>query len=147
MLRIGKLTDYAILIMTYLAREPEKTLSATQLAEALMLTAPTTSKILKILADAQLVKATRGAGGGYALASAADAITVLAVLEAMEGKVALTSCCEVESDCAMKSRCLTKENWKQINQVIYHLLNSLTIKEMLNPISVEQLLLGLADGK
>lgn len=147
MLRIGKLTDYAILIMTHLAREPEKTLSATQLADALMLTVPTTSKILKMLSDADLVKSTRGAGGGYCLALAVNTISILSVLEAMEGKLAVTSCCNQAHQCQMESKCTTKDNWKQINQFIYRLLSGVSIADMLQPLSMNQILAGLSDGK
>ncbi len=55
MLRIGKLTDYAMLIMSFMAKDPLYLMSATALAEALHLTAPTVSKILKMLGDANLV--------------------------------------------------------------------------------------------
>ena len=55
MLRIGKLTDYAMLILSQMAKDPHSILSATFLAEALHLSVPTVSKILKMLSDASLL--------------------------------------------------------------------------------------------
>ncbi len=68
MLRISKLTDYAIVILSYLALDSAKVLSAQQLAEATHLSLPTVSKILKILLAAKLLTSFRGTGGGYQLA-------------------------------------------------------------------------------
>ena len=103
MLRIGKLTDYAMLVISRLARANGIVLSATTLADEIHLTAPTVSKVLKILAEAGLVKGTRGAVGGYVLAKPAAEITVADIICAMEGDFAVTECCELESKCAINS--------------------------------------------
>lgn len=140
MLRIGKLTDYALLIMSQMARAPDSVLSATLLAETLHLTAPTVSKILKILSDARLVSSVRGAEGGYHLARNAAEITVAHIIAAMEGELAVTECAETTSCCALDSMCTMRKNWQEINKVIQSLLSRLTILDMLQPICLERLL-------
>lgn len=137
MLRIGKLTDYALLIMSQMAKDPNAVVSATCMAEALHLTPPTVSKILKILSDAGLVSSVRGAEGGYHLARVASSITVADIIAAMEGELAMTECCDNANGCAIDSSCTLRENWKKINKMVQALLGRFTIVDMLEPLSLQ----------
>lgn len=139
MLRIGKLTDYALLIMSHMAKEPEVVLSASFLAETLHLTTPTVSKILKMLTDASLLFSIRGAEGGYRLARSAAEISVADIIIAMEG-LALTECCENAEICALNSSCALRDNWQRINQMVQNLLDHITLVDMLKPLSIKNLL-------
>src|SRR3546814_1246562 len=92
MLRVTKLTDYATVVLTVLASEPDVVASAAGLAERAGLEAPTVAKLLKPLAQAGLVEAFRGANGGYRLARPAAGISLFELVEAMEGPLGLTEC-------------------------------------------------------
>lgn len=140
MLRISKLTDYATMIMSYLAHDPTEVVSATRVASAIHLSAPTVSKILKILSEAHLVKSFRGTGGGYQLARSAKDITMAEVVSALEGKVAMTECCAT-STCALDRRCGMKENWRMINRMIMTALSGLTLLDMTKPLHSHPLML------
>lgn len=142
MLRIGKLTDYATLIMSAMAKESARVQSAASLAAALRLSVPTVSKILKILSEAGLVSSVRGAEGGYHLARPANKITLADIIAAMEGGLAMTECCE-SSLCSFDSMCTMRNNWKKINKMVQSLLGKFTIIDMLQPLSTQ----GLSDGK
>ena len=85
MLRVTKLTDYATVVLTALAARPGDVLSAPELAELAGLEAPTVAKVLKPLAQAGLVDGFRGANGGYRLARDAAEISLVEIVEAMEG--------------------------------------------------------------
>ncbi|TAK72845.1 MAG: SUF system Fe-S cluster assembly regulator [Gammaproteobacteria bacterium] len=143
MLRIGKLTDYAMLILSQMAKEPHVVLSATSLADKLHLMPPTVSKVLKILSDGGLVSSVRGAEGGYHLAREAATITVSDVITAMEGQVAMTECCESPGLCGIDTLCTMRENWLKINSLISSLLRGLTIADLLKPLSPLQVIQGL----
>jgi FeS assembly SUF system regulator len=134
MIRLSKLTDYAMLIMSQMAKDPDSVLSAAVIAEALHLSLPTVSKILKILAEGGLVGSVRGVDGGYHLARSASEISVADVITAMEGNVGVTACCESSDLCAIQSMCTMKDNWRKINTVVYSLLAKLTICDMLKPL-------------
>lgn len=135
MLRISKLTDYALLILSQMARAPKSVLSAAQIAQSLGLNAPTVSKILKMLSDKGLVSSIRGSIGGYHLSRSADLITVADIISAMEGALAITECTHITNHCAINSVCTMRENWRKINQMIYTLLGSYTLEDMLSPIT------------
>ena len=140
MLRIGKLTDYAMLILNEMARDPESLISATALADTLSLSTPTVSKILKILAEASLVTSVRGAVGGYKLNKPAAKITLVEVIEAMEGDLTMTECCESTSLCALGTMCAMQENWVKINGLIKSMLARFSILDMVGPLSLEGVL-------
>lgn len=141
MIRIGKLTDYALLILSQMAKEPDSVLSATLLAETLHLSAPTVSKILKMLSDAGLVSSIRGAVGGYHLARPAAEISVADVIAAMEG-LAMTECCANAGLCAIDAMCTMRENWRTINQMVSSLLARFSIVDMTKPIQTHEVMHG-----
>jgi len=136
MIRIGKLTDYAMLVMSQIAKEPQAVLSASVLAELLHLSTPTVSKVLKMLSEAGLICSVRGAEGGYHLARQASGITVADIIAAMEGDLALTECCDSAGRCSINGMCVMKENWLKINKQIYSLLAGISIIDMLKPLSL-----------
>lgn len=135
MLRISKLTDYAMLIVNALVKSsPGEVLSANTIAKALHLTLPTVSKILKLLAEANIVVSTRGAEGGYQLARAPSQITIVDMITAIEGEMAVTTCCSQDEHCAIDSFCALRQNWRTINNKIRDLLAGLTILDLSRPI-------------
>lgn len=135
MLRISKLTDYAIIILSRLVFNGERVASAAWLAQEVHLALPTVSKILKILTEAELVTSFRGQGGGYQLARSPAEITVADVVSAIEGKLAMTECCASTYECALDSLCAIKENWRVINKMIYSVLAGLTLHDMIRPLA------------
>lgn len=135
MLRIGKLTDYAFIILSHLAADSNAIRSAAWVAEQSHLALPTVSKLLKILAEAGLVSSFRGQGGGYQLAKSALEVTVAEIVAAIEGKLALTECCTASNGCAIDAHCTIKENWRVINKMIFSVLAGLTLDDMIRPLA------------
>lgn len=134
MLKISKMTDYATLILSYLAILPNNISSAAEIAAEIHLSTPTVSKILKILLSQQLVHSLRGTGGGYKLARAADEITLKEIVGAMQGDIALTACCHTVNPCRLDALCGLKNNWRMIHQSMANLLSNITLQAMLQPL-------------
>ena len=130
MLKLGKLTDYATLVMTELAATPQATSSAHELADRSHVAAPTVSKLLRQLGQAGLVESARGVHGGYRLTRDAAAITVADIVVAVEGPVALTECAGSHSCCAIEHQCGVRGNWQLINSAIQRALESVTLAQM-----------------
>jgi len=133
MLRVTKLTDYATVVLTVLASRPGDVLSAADLAELAGLEAPTVSKLLKPLAQAGLVEGIRGVHGGYRLNQDAADISLIQVVEAMEGPLAMTECSQHDSQCTLASKCGVRANWRLINDVVAEALRGVTLAQMLKP--------------
>jgi FeS assembly SUF system regulator len=136
MLRMTRLTDYGIVLLTHFARDPERlTRNAPELAAAAHLPQPTVSKILKILAREGLLVPHRGAKGGFSLARPADEITVADVIGALEGPIALTECSTHGVDrCGIESLCPVITNWRRINRAVLEALRGITLADMASPL-------------
>ncbi len=133
MLRVTKLTDYATVVLTALAARPDDVLSAAGLAEQAGLEAPTVSKVLKPLAQAGLVEGFRGVNGGYRLARAANTITLVEIVETMEGPLGMTECSLHAGTCSIEASCGVRANWRRINDVVADALGAVTLADMLAP--------------
>ena len=131
MFRLSKLADYGIVIMTNLARRPDRQLSAADIATEIQIPQPTVSKIMKMLARAGLLTSHRGAKGGYGLSRRGSEITVAEVITAIEGPIALTACIEEgEGACDIERLCPARANWQRINDAIRGALDGINIEEM-----------------
>ncbi len=131
MLKISKLADYAVLIVVELSRSKDISLSATQVSEATGLQLPTVRKILKLLARASVLDAKRGADGGYILNRPPEHMNVLEIIEAMDGTMAITECCDQRGHCEVAG-CHMKPFWSQVNQHIRNTLRQLILSDVLN---------------
>ena len=133
MLRISKLTDYAILMMVELARDGEM-LSAHVLAERIHVEVPTASKVLKLLAGNDLLESYRGANGGYRVSRTAAEISVAEVIAAIEGPIAMTECSVEEGLCAQEDNCGLRSNWQRISLAVAQALRDVSLAEMSAPV-------------
>lgn len=130
MLRISKLTDYATVIMAVMAEQPEHLRTATALAEQTRIAAPTVSKLLKQLHRAGLVASTRGLHGGYQLARPATQISAAAILDALEGPVALTDCSAGHGNCGIEDTCRVSRVWQRLNLAIRRSLYDVSLAQL-----------------
>ena len=92
MLRLSKLTDYAVVVLVRLSRETEGCRPRPGIAATTGIPEPTVAKVLKTLAARGLVASQRGARGGYRLLRPLAAIPVADVIAAIDGPIALTAC-------------------------------------------------------
>ena len=130
MLRISKLTDYATVILAALAEAPERVQTATALSEGTRVAAPTVSKLLKQLQRAGLVTSTRGLHGGYQLSRPATQITAAAILDALEGPLALTDCAAGHGHCCIEETCRVGRAWQRLNSAIHRSLHEVTLAQL-----------------
>jgi FeS assembly SUF system regulator len=135
MIRISKLADYGIVLLTEFARDPENVVyNAKDLSAAAMLPLPTVSKLLKVLSRAELLVSSRGMKGGYRLARPPERISVAEIIGAVEGRVALTQCSEELRSCNREPICPLRSNWLRINQVVFEALSGLRLSQMVRPL-------------
>ncbi len=135
MFRLNRETDYGIVLLSCIAREPGASFSAAQLAERGGLPQPTVSKVLKLLARAGLLVSSRGARGGYSLARPAAAISVADIVTALDGPIALTECSpDGHGACSYLSHCHLNGHWAAINQAIRAALEGVTLADLGHPI-------------
>jgi len=134
MLRLTRVTDYGILLMTELARlegdVKDARLTTNYLALSTRVPAPTVSKILQSLLHVGLLDSVRGAHGGYRLARPASDISVREIIHCLEGHIALTECNLEQGECEQQPFCSTSNNWKRINTAIHQALEDISLADM-----------------
>jgi FeS assembly SUF system regulator len=147
MFRVSRLTDYATVVMTCIAAHPDDVLSTAQIAEEARLELPTVSKLLKSLGHAGLVESFRGVNGGYRLARPAQEISLAAIVEAMEGPLAMTECSLGDGQCEREAQCGVRGSWQQINHVLDNALRTMSLADMLRPIAPPAATVALTELK
>jgi FeS assembly SUF system regulator len=131
MLRMSKLTDYGLVVLTHMALDGAPTVrTALELARASRVPVPTVAKILKELCRSGLVTSHRGRRGGYSLSRPASEISVASVVEALEGPVALTECSTEVGGCSLEPVCLAKSHWGPISRAIQRTLQKLPLSAL-----------------
>ena len=134
MIRLSKLTDYAVVMLSYMAARPGEVYTACRLAERSAVPEPTAAKILKLLARAGVLASQRGSTGGYLLARPAALISVAEVIVALEGPIALAACVDGSADhCGVERLCSMRGNWNRVNGAIRAALEDISLAEMAQP--------------
>ncbi len=111
-MQITRQADYALRAMLYLARMSEEQKAATsQIAEEQRIPPSFLAKIVSQLSIAGLIHTSRGARGGVSLARPAGEISVLEVIEAIDGPIALNICTFSQADCPFGSECPLRPLW------------------------------------
>ncbi len=135
MIRLSRLADYGVVLMTHIAVRGERLHTAHAAAMGTRIPEPTVSKILKALARADLLESHRGINGGYALARAPEDINVTEIIAAVDGPIALTECLDAQgSVCSLETFCPTRSNWQKINDTVREALERVSLADMTNPV-------------
>lgn len=144
MIRMSKLADYGLVLMTQFHRHRSQghNLSARQMARETGLPLPMVSKVLKVLTREGLLVSHRGVSGGYALSKNSEDISVGDVLSALEGPIAMTECLETDGDCRQESVCPVRTNWGRINFAVRGVLDAISIADMVEPLPEQLVTLG-----
>lgn len=143
MLRVSKIIDYGTLVLTHMASDPERVFSAADLAATLGLGQPVVSKVLKSLAQREIVKSTRGARGGYALGRAAEDISIADIIDALdEQPFGLTECTATPGSCSVEAACNIRSNWQRISAIVRKTLEQVSVADMLNPTTTIEFIPG-----
>lgn len=132
MIKLSKMTDYAVVLLADMAGRNGQLMSATGLAESTKLPEPTVSKILKGLARENIITSMRGINGGYSLNKNPDDINMAAVITAMDGPIALTACVDHSAECCERAgSCSMKGQWNPVNQAMQNALENISLQQMM----------------
>ena len=133
LLRLSKLADYAVVLLARLGQE-DGLHTAPALATATGIAEPTVAKVLRILSQACLVEAQRGARGGHRLAKPISAIPLSDVIIAMDGPIALTACVDgATGGCEAEGHCPVRGRWDPVNEAVRAALSAVTIADLARP--------------
>jgi FeS assembly SUF system regulator len=133
MIRLSRLTDYAVALLSHMGKDGGDTLwAASDLAAQSGIPMPTVAKVLKLLAKSDLLLAQRGASGGYKLSRSMSEISVAQIIEAMDGPIAITDCSEgsLHQECGIQNICPMSDGWNKVNRAVKKALEGMSLADM-----------------
>ena len=131
MLELTRKSDYAIRGMLYLAHQAEGRISLiSEIAAGALVPQSFLGKILQNFSKIGLVRSTRGTGGGFTLGRPADTITLLDIVEAVEGSIKPNFCVLQDNMCGLQKACKVHPVWMRLRDEIRQTLGGVTLKEL-----------------
>jgi Rrf2 family protein len=133
-LRISRKIDYAIRAMIHLASIPPGTVVPfREIGKQMEVPEDFLAKILKTLVDHGVVRSTRGPHGGYKLARPAESISVLEVIEAAEGPVAVNVCLDDDDACSRQTFCTMTSVWREGQERMLDVFRRTSLASLVRP--------------
>lgn len=133
-MQITRQADYAVRAMIYLAQlGPEQRASTSQIAQEKQIPPSFLAKIVSQLSVAGLLQTSRGARGGVSLAKDPSEISLLDVVEAIDGPILLNECVADSSSCSFGSNCPMKPVWCDAQQELVSRLSKTTFANLSTP--------------
>jgi Rrf2 family protein len=130
-MQLTRAADYAVRVMIHLAALPPGTrVNRDILAAASEVPTHFLSKVLQVLVRARLLVTHRGPSGGFNLAIPAEQISVLRVVEAVEGPIALNVCATNGSGCSRQSWCPAHFVWLEAQAALTQVLKNASIAKL-----------------
>ncbi len=130
-MQLTRAADYAVRIMIHLATlPPDSRPSGAELAKAQDIPEHFAVKVLQSLARARMVASQRGSGGGFVLSADPRRVTMLDVVEAIEGPIALNACMTSPPSCNRMQNCAAHQVWVVAQQAMVAVLRTATIASL-----------------
>ncbi len=134
MLRLSKKADYALMAMRHLVMDQNA--SARAIAETYTIPMELMAKILQRLVREGLLRSRHGIHGGYQLEREPASISVLEVIEAIDGPIALTACSDRDHRCQQFGCCSVRDPLWQIRDRISEALQTYSLLDLSREASV-----------
>lgn len=136
-MQLTRTADYAIRVMIHLAGVPSGARTSREtLAQWAQVPGEFLSKVLQSLTRARLIQSHRGTRGGFELARSAADITMLDVVEAIEGPLQLNVCLAQDDQCGRRWWCPAHLVWKDAQAAMAEVLRSATMDQLVKRVPV-----------
>jgi len=128
---INKNIYYAIRSILYIAQEPGKVVSVSDLVKKLNMHRAFLRRILQILNKHKILKSSRGKGGGFVLDIRPSKLRVIDIIETFRGKVDIMNCLLEKNVCPYPDDCVLMAKMEGIERKLYKTLETTTIASLL----------------
>jgi Rrf2 family protein len=133
-MQLTRQADYAVRAVLYLAEHPpEKRVTTAEIGREQRIPVTFLTKIMAQLVTAGVVQTTRGARGGVMLSRSPDTITMLEVIEAIEGPMRLNTCVPEVENCPMGNDCRVQHVWAAAQDDLVKRLQATTFSGLARP--------------
>jgi Rrf2 family protein len=124
-------TDYAVRTVLYLAKAPVQQASATDIAQTMQIPKSFLAKILQRLVRSRILTSSRGARGGFRLDQPTTEISLLSIMEAIQGPACINVCAVDARRCGLSNACMVHPVWVKMRQEVETTLRDQTIDKLI----------------
>lgn len=124
-------TDYAVRTVLYLAKNPDHQASATDIAKAMHIPKSFLAKILQRLVRSRILTSSRGARGGFQLVPSPSEISILSIMEAIQGPACINVCAVDKRRCGLSDTCMVHPIWVDMREEVEARLRYQTIDKLI----------------
>lgn len=129
MFQLSKKADYGLIALKHLAQHADGSISAREIASEYKIPAPLLAKVLQKLAREGILVSQQGTHGGYILARDASKISIVDVMEAIDGPIGMTPC-ERGNSCEQMERCSVRDPLMKLKVKVVRVLGDTSIHEL-----------------
>ena len=130
-MQITRQTDYATRCVLHLSRMKERVLVVDDIARVMDIPKSFLAKILQRLTKAGIVKSSRGIKGGFQLAKKPGQISLLDVIEAIQGPAGMNRCAINKFTCKFSNTCTVHPIWVELRRKVEQHLEKITFQKLL----------------
>lgn len=131
MMELTRKGEYAIRGIVYLATQPsDQVCLLSDIAAAVDVPQTFLAKIFQQFSKIGLVRSYRGTGGGFVLGRAPEKISLLEVVEAVEGSIIPNRCVTADDECDRSSNCKVHPVWIRVQEQVRDILARVSLKEL-----------------
>lgn len=121
-MKLTKSADFALRIVIFLASTQGKGATMPLLAERLAIPYNNLSKLVQLLAKAQVLQTRQGKNGGVSLLRRPDQISLKTVIDVIDGPTRLTECLVNKDFCSLNESCQLKSALGDVQRQIDSIL-------------------------
>lgn len=129
---ITREADYAVRCILLLSREAGRVISANEISKSMSIPKNFLAKILQRLSKKGILKSTQGIAGGFELAKPPEEISLLEVIEAIQGPSAINVCAIDNKNCSLSSTCVVHPIWVKLRRDIEEKLREENFAELID---------------
>ncbi len=131
-MQITRQADYAVRAVLHLARSGDTRIATSTIAEEQRIPPSFLAKIVSQLSIAGLLHTSRGARGGVTLARSPQEITLLEVIEAIDGPIQLNECVGDAGACSFDADCPLRPVWCDAQEDLVRKLKGTNFANMIS---------------
>ncbi len=128
---VTRKTDYAVRCILYLAQANEQIANVTEVSRQMHIPKTFLAKIFQKLTKAGLVESIRGMNGGFRLSKNPADVSLLDIMEAIQGPVCVNVCAVNSKKCSRSSSCSVHPFWVKLRQDMNRQMQEQTIAQLM----------------
>ncbi len=128
-MKLTKTSEYALRILSFMARKPEELYPARHLVEQLKISDKYLRRLMTDLSKAGFIRSIKGREGGYVFAKNISEIHLSQIIDAVEGMEKYMGCVLGFGECSDDNPCVMHESWLPMREKLMNVLNNKTLAD------------------